>query len=415
MILWGNVIITANMIITMSGRVPVINGAIVISSGLIKDIGKADAIIKKYPGHRVVRTNHSLLMPGLVNAHVHLELPLLPDPIRARCYTDWVLNLLSAKRHFTRHSYTSAAKQNIKAVIASGTTTVAEICSHNASPAVLSQSGLRAVIFQEIISMEQAPQRVTFPRRVRSTSLIRFGLSPHSPHTVSETVLKVLRSHADKNRLGICMHVAESRDELHLFQGKKSQLERLYAAAGWDITLAPMARSSFELLRRIRILSPAFLAVHAVHVDDQDIALINKTRACIAHCPRSNREIGVGTMPLKKFLNARVTVGIGTDSLASSPSLNMWDEMRYAYEIHRRSGVSAEDIFRLATIVGAKALGFDKEIGSLEPGKKADIIAVPLPNKNTGDLYCDVLRETKACIMSMVNGKILIREDSRSR
>ena len=114
-------------------------------------------------------------------------------------------------------------------------------------------------------------------------------------------------------------------------------------------------------------------------------------------------------MPLKKFLDAGVIVGLGTDSLASSPSLNMWDEMRYAYRIHRRDGVSAEDIFRLATINGAKALGLDKEIGTLEPGKKADIIAVPLPEKNTGDLYSDLLRETKSCIMTMVNGKILHR------
>ena len=114
-------------------------------------------------------------------------------------------------------------------------------------------------------------------------------------------------------------------------------------------------------------------------------------------------------MPLKKFLDAGITVGLGTDSLASSPTLNMWDEMRYAYQIHRRDGISAEDIFRLATIGGAKALGLDKEIGTLEPGKKADIIAVPLPKKNTGDLYSDLLRETKSCIMTMVNGKILHR------
>ena len=115
-------------------------------------------------------------------------------------------------------------------------------------------------------------------------------------------------------------------------------------------------------------------------------------------------------MPLKKFLDAGVTVGLGTDSLASSPTLNMWDEMRYAYQIHRRSGVSAEDIFSLATINGAKALGLDKEIGTLAPGKKADMIAVPLPGKDTGDIYSDLLRETKSCIMSMVNGKVLHKE-----
>ena len=87
----------------------------------------------------------------------------------------------------------------------------------------------------------------------------------------------------------------------------------------------------------------------------------------------------------------------------------MWDEMRYAHRIHRREGVSAEDIFKIATIGGAKALGLNKVIGTLEPGKRADIIAVPLPSKNTGDIYSDLLRETKSCIMSVVDGKILFQ------
>ena len=115
-------------------------------------------------------------------------------------------------------------------------------------------------------------------------------------------------------------------------------------------------------------------------------------------------------MPLKKFLDAGIPIGLGTDSLASSPSLNMWDEMRYAHRIHRRDGISAEDIFRLATIGGARALGLDQDIGTIEPGKKADIIAVPLPKKNTGDFYSDLLRETNSCIMSVVNGEIIYRQ-----
>lgn len=120
-------------------------------------------------------------------------------------------------------------------------------------------------------------------------------------------------------------------------------------------------------------------------------------------------------MPLKKFLDAGITVGLGTDSLASSPSLNMWDEMRYAWQIHRRDGITARDIFNLATIGGANALGMDKEIGTIEPGKKADLIAVSVPKKNTGDIYSDLLRETKSCIMSMVNGKIIYSDEDKRR
>ena len=186
----------------------------------------------------------------------------------------------------------------------------------------------------------------------------------------------------------------------------------LYAAARWDIGRAPVARSSFEYLHRLGVLGPSFLAVHAVQADNADIALIKRSGAGIAHCPRSNHELGVGAMRLGKFLEAHIPVGLGTDSLASSPSLNLWDEMRYAYKVHRRSGVTAQDIFGMATLGGAKALGMDHDIGSLEPGKKADIIAVSSPRKNTGDLYSDLLRETNTCIMSMVNGHVVYRGDA---
>jgi cytosine/adenosine deaminase-related metal-dependent hydrolase len=205
------------------------------------------------------------------------------------------------------------------------------------------------------------------------------------------------------------MHIAESKDEIRLLQGRKSGLERLYRLAGWDLGWAPHGDSSVEYLQRICFLSSCLLAVHAVQVTVKDIELLRKYKVSVAHCPRSNRETSVGKMPLKKFLDAQITVGLGTDSLASSPNLNMWDEMRYAHQIHRRSGISAEDIFKLATIGGAKALGLDKVIGTLEPDKKADMIAVPLPGKDTGNLYSDLLRETKSCIMSVVDGKILFQ------
>jgi 5-methylthioadenosine/S-adenosylhomocysteine deaminase len=209
--------------------------------------------------------------------------------------------------------------------------------------------------------------------------------------------------------------VAESKDEIRLLQRKKSRLEKLYSAVGWDTAWSPSADSPFEYLHMLGLLNDDLLAVHAVQANDKDISLIKKSRVSIAHCPRSNRETRVGKMPLKKFLDARVVVGLGTDSLASSPSLNLWDEMRSAYRIHRSDGVTVRDIFTLATAGGAKALGMSNATGSIEPGKRADIIAVPLPKKDTGDIYSDLLRETKSCIMSLVDGKILYHDRGATR
>ncbi len=208
------------------------------------------------------------------------------------------------------------------------------------------------------------------------------------------------------------MHVAESKDEIRLLQRKKNRFEKLYRAVGWDTAWAPSTDSPFEYLHMLGLLNDDFLAVHAVQATDKDISLIKRSRVAVAHCPRSNKETGVGKMPLRKFLDAGVVVGLGTDSLASSPSLNLWDEMRSAYRMHRSDGITVKDIFTIATTGGAKALGMFNKIGSIEACKRADIIAVPLHKKDTGDIYSDLLRETKSCIMSVVDGKILYHDRS---
>jgi len=415
-------IFTCLKLFTCIPRVPFIeNGAIVVNRGAILAVGTEDDVKKRFSSHRVIRLQNAVLMPGLVNLHSHLELPPLLDRVCAKTFPDWIINLIRAKQSLSNRDYQSATSININALIQTGTTTVGEICTHGVSPALLKQSGLRAVVFHEIINMGSGireQERSTFKvqgSNERQTGLIRCGISPHSPYTVSEPVLRDIKMLTNKRHLRIAMHIAESKDEIRLLQRKKNGLEEIYRLAGWDLDWAPRGDSSIEYLKGIGFLSPNLLAVHAVQVSDADIEIINKSNVSVAHCPRSNKETRVGKMPLKKFLDAGVIVGLGTDSLASSPSLNMWDEMRYAYQIHRRSGVSAEEIFRLATINGAKALGLDKEIGSLEPGKKADMIAVSLPRKDTGNLYSDLLRETKSCIMSMVNGKILYRDVSEEK
>jgi len=403
--------IISQKLLTLQNDKQVNHGAVVFIRGVIIDAGSSEKMLKKYPGHRVYRIENAILMPGLINIHTHLEIPPLLDAVRARAFPDWILNLIQAKKELDMNGYVIAAKQNVRSLIRSGTTTVGEICTHGVSLGILKQSGLRGTVYQEIISMDPSSPASHFASLVSrpATNLIRIGLSPHAPHTVSKRALLQIKELARRKHLSVCMHVAESKDEIRLLQRKKSRFEKLYRAAGWDRVWAPSADSPFEYLQALGLLNNDFLAIHAVHATDRDISLIKRSRVSVAHCPRSNRETGVGKMPLKKFLDAGVVVGLGTDSLASSPSLNLWDEMRYAYRIHRSSGVTARDIVMLATVGGAKSLGMSNAVGSIEPGKRADIIAVPVPKKNTGDIYSDLLRETKKCIMSVVDGKILYK------
>ncbi len=389
----------------------IIKGAVVVRRGVLLAVGPAERILNKFPGHRVLRLRNAVLLPGLVNLHTHLELPPLFDQIRAKEFPDWVLNLIKEKKNLKSGDYLAAARQNIETAIRTGTTTIGEICTHNISPSLLKNSGLRAVVFQEMICMNpESPVPRLASWVTRPSSLIQTGISPHAPHTVSKNVLLGIKNLSLEKEIPVCMHVAESKDEIRLLRGKPGRFEKLYKAAGWERTWAPLADSPFEYLNKLGLLGPNLLAVHVVQIEDKDIALIKRSRTPIAHCPRSNKQTGVGKMPLKRLLDAGITVGLGTDSLASSPSLNMWEEMRFAYQIHKRDGVTPRDILTMASINGAKALGIDRLTGSLEPGKRADLIAVPMPERNTGDIYSDLLRETKFCIMAMVDGNIVYHQ-----
>lgn len=407
-------ILTASKLITCSKNGAFLDeGAVVVSRGMIRAVGTLLRIKNSFPRHKILRLQNAVLLPGLINAHTHLELPSLLDSIRSSTFSDWVLNLIAAKRDLDQSDYVLAASENIKTIMRTGTTTVGEICTHGISPALLKKYGLRALVFHEIINMSAKGEKSKFKvqsSKSISSELIHNGLSPHSPYTVSETVLRQLSNLSQQRNIKLSMHIAESLDEIRLLHGRKNGLHDLYHFAGWELAWAPRGASSFEYLQRIGLLCPALLAVHAVHVTDHDISLMKKSHVSVVHCPRSNRETRVGRMPLKKFLDSGISVGLGTDSLASSPSLSMWDEMRYAYRIHQLDGITPREVLAIATSGAARALGMDKSIGTLSPGKKADIIAVPLPKKDTGNFYSDLLRETKSCIMTMVNGKILYRE-----
>ncbi len=399
-----------------SGATPLVDGAVVTNHDRIIAVGPSRSLLKSYPQHSVKNLRNAVLMPGLINLHTHLELPPLLNSIRAKAFPDWVLNLIKAKRALRAQDYAAAASRNIECLIESGTTCVGEICTQGVSSRLLKQSRMRALIFHEIIDMDQGKDAQGHARELllrinkllsRETACIRMGLSPHAPHTVSPAALLAISKIARRRHLPLCMHVAESRDELQLLQGKKSGFEKLYQAAGWDRSWAPSAMSPFEYLGDLGLLGPGFLAIHAVQATDRDIQLIKSSGTPVAHCPRSNRETGVGRMPLQKMLHAGITVGLGTDSLASSPSLNLWDEMRYAFRAHTADGMDARAIMKLATTGGARALGMADDVGSLSPGKKADLIAVPFPKKSSGDIYYDLLMKTKSCMMSIVNGRTI--------
>ena len=290
-------IIIADKILARTDSEPLIRGAVVVQNGLIRAIGPVEHLLRRYQGHRTITCKKSVVLAGLVNVHTHLELPPLRARMRPMNYVDWVLNVIKSRSRWTKADHVRTAQMNIVSLLHTGTTTVGEICTYGCSPALIKRYGIRSVIFHEVVSMGPGSFKpASAAWKFRPTRLVQHGLSPHSAHTVSESALSALRDIARERSMPLCMHVAETQAEVDLLRRSASSLDRLYAAAGWDRAWAPRGRSPFAVLGRMGILNKRYLAVHAVHTDGRDRALIKDTHAAVAHCPRSNRALQVGIL-----------------------------------------------------------------------------------------------------------------------
>ncbi len=432
-------ILSAEIILPIS-RPPIYNGAVLIRNEKIEEIDTKERLLNKYKNEEYLNLKESVLMPGLINLHTHLELTALKgsiinknNPVISSEKTDlvsWILTLIESKKKSSRNELSSGIKIGIKEAISTGTTTIADLTTRNTiySTSVFGESfyaikeaGLRGFVFVEVLNFDSSAavaywkdtQRVIEQIRKDEDSLTSIGIAPHSIYSVSSKLLKIARDYAIKEKMKMSMHVAESMEEKEFVSKNKGIIKDIYHKKfNWDgkrdFKKYP---TSIEYMDKNGLLSKDLLAVHCVHLTDEDIKRIAEKNTPVVLCPRSNTFIGVGFASFDKLASMGITIGIGTDSLASNYSLNMWDEMRFAYLLHRKtnkSDIKAEDIIRCGTINGAKALGINNKIGTLDIGKDADLIAVRLHKKDI-DIYRDLLLNTKPddVLMTMVAGKII--------
>jgi 5-methylthioadenosine/S-adenosylhomocysteine deaminase len=415
------VILTARLVLPISGP-PLPNGGLVIRDGLIRAIGPTAALHRDFPGEPCEALGDAVLLPGLVNAHTHLELTGLQGRLPlGRSWSEWLLALLSLRLGLDRAFYTASSREGAAASLRSGVTCVADITASGASLASLKALGLRGIVFQEVLGPdpEQAEERLssaeTALRALQAEatgSLLSVGLSPHAPYSVSEALLERCADLLRRTQLRATMHLAESPDEVtYIGLGLGPLATDLLPAVG---RRAPAHRvcgeSPTALLARVGLLSEQILAAHAVQVGSSDLELLKEHAVALALCPRSNHHLRVGSAPLPRYLAARLRVGLGTDSLASNETLSLWDEMRFALTAYGET-VTPKQLLTMATLGGAAALGMADEIGSLEPGKRADLIGVALDRLDDDDPCGSLLRHAseKSVILTMVDGKILYR------
>ena len=396
------------------------NGALLIKKTKIEDLGTQKMILRKYPKERVVDLKDKLIMPGLLNIHAHLELSWLRDVIGEKSnFFEWVMELVELRRKEVKDIATESAADGLREAIKTGTTCIADTTSLETSVPYLIKSGIRAMIYLEILGMDESrADDILEVLQSRLDSLdtlpdrIMTGLSPHAPYSVSGKLFRMLSKFSSTNGLCLSTHLSETKDEYLHMRGRPSALDGYMKRFGWDTFKPNRGRTSVSFVNKYNLLSNC-IAVHCVHVNNRDIALLKSARASVAHCPRSNHYLNAGLAPISEMLDAGVNVGIGTDSLASNLDLNMWNEMRFAYLVNN---LPARKVFEMATINGAKALRIDEVTGSLEPGKDADIIAIDTPASTLKDPYQRLLLDTERddIALTMVQGKAIYSKDGQT-
>ena len=360
---------------------PLTSGTLTVQGGRVLAVGPRGARAAD------IDLGNVALVPGLVNAHTHLDLSgargLVP-PTDAAHFTDWLRGVIAYRRGRTPEQGQADVRAGLAEALRFGTTLLGDIAADGASWDAVAAAPVRAVVFRELIGLSEeraaaahAAAAAWYAGR-RETPTLRAGLSPHAPYTVRGTLFAAAGKLVRERGRPLAVHLAESRAEVELIASRRGPFVAFLKEVGaWD---------DAGLIDRLTAVPAACdfrqpkLFVHGNYLAPSTRVPRNST---VVYCPRTHAAFGHPPHPVRDFLARGVRVCLGTDSLASNPDLDPLAEARFLRA--RRPDIPPDTILRMITLAGAEALGWADEAGSLEPGKSADAVAVPLPDRDAAD------------------------------
>lgn len=370
---------------------PIQEGAVVIEQDRIAFVGAIHELPLRYRSLATIDLSDATLLPGLVNAHAHLEHSALKGLTTARLpFTEWVKEVTRENAALSKGDIRSGVSRGIEALVRGGTTTLADHCHPDTDVGAVhvhSTSPLRRIVFWEVLGAHLGRARECLEKARRRAVDEGGFVTPHSLYAVHEEVLEEIASPRQS------IHILESADEERFFRRQDGPLAVYVQERGGDLDF-PFSSPVQWLAARHR-LNAGCLLVHGNHLDPPEIGILRGSGASVIHCPGSHRFFGHKRFPLEDLKAAGVRIALGTDGLASNEDLSMLREMRLLKETY--PSLTDEEVIQVATIEGARALGMEKEIGSIEVGKKADLIAV----RGTA-------LEAESVVFSMVDGRVCL-------
>ena len=408
LLLRGGIIVTMDM----QGRV-IEDGAVAISDGRIEAIGRRAEIESRYTARQIIEAQGRAIIPGLINGHTHVPMTLFRGIADDLDLNEWLTKYIfpAEAKNVTEEFVRVGTRLGLAEMIRGGTTTYCDMYYfEDAIADETAKAGVRGVLGETVIDFPVADNKThaeamayteKYVTKWRGHSLITAAIAPHAPYTVSEEHLKAVRAFSDQTGAPIVIHVAETEKEVN------------------DILKAKGARP-VEYLSRIGFLNNRVIAAHVVHANSEEIAALKRFGVGVVHNPQSNMKLASGIMPVPEMLTVAVALGLGTDGAASNNDLDMWEEMDTAAKLHKLSSrdprvVSAREALEMATIRGARALHMEREIGSLEKGKRADLIIVNLNELHQTpryNIYSHLVYATKAANVRtvIINGRVVMRD-----
>ncbi len=385
-------VIAARYVVPITSE-SIMDGAVAYEGTEIVAVGAGDDIRSLYPSAKLEDLGNAAILPGFINCHSHLELTSMRSSLDdvEHDFRAWLLKLNALRAALSTEEIIEAATSGALEGARAGVTCFGDIGRMgHAGVEAIKCTGLRGVVFQET---EFSPDNRTADDdflvlatkyeelRREETDLVKVGLSPHSPYTVGSRLLELIAQYSILNLVPLTIHAAESDDEIGLLTRGDGFFTEIYEKFGLEWH-SPHC-TPIEYLERLGVLSTRPLLAHCVKLSKSDIERIANNGAKVAHCPKSNAKFGHGYAPFEAMLESGIAVGLGSDSVASNNICDLLEESRFAVLAARNREdsarfISAKEALEAATLGGARALGIDHLIGSLEPGKQADIAIISL-------------------------------------
>jgi cytosine/adenosine deaminase-related metal-dependent hydrolase len=374
----------APWVLPISGP-PIRDGWVAVDGGRIVALGSRAAD----DGTDAIDVGRAIVLPALANAHTHLELSYLRDEVPpASQFVTWIRGVMAARRSRPdprAPEILAAVDRAIEELRACGTALVGDITNTLVTFDPLRHSALGGVVFYELIRFNPADPAALVDAAAEALAAlpasdrVKASLAAHAPYSVAPLVFRAIRERLDRDPFTPCsVHLSESAEEVEFIETGGGPWRALLDEVGvWDSSWTPPGVSPVQFLDEAGFLRADVLAVHGVQMTLDDLGRLKARGATVVACPRSNGHTGAGAPPIQDFYDAGVRVAIGTDSLASAPDLNVFAELATMRAL--APGVPASALLASATLEGARALGFGADYGSIEPGKRAALIAVDLP------------------------------------